>query len=175
MRASDRMNIAIFRPLAVIAAVAFCDVGRGCSARQPAAEPILTVSGKIANTNDGAVARFDRQMLEALGTVTLRTMTPWYDHVVEFEGVSMKALMQHVGAEGTQVTATALNDYRGTIPLSDFDSFEVILAMKRDGEDMPIRDKGPLFIVYPYDSDPELANGLYYSRSVWQVKELEVH
>ena len=141
----------------------------------PQAEPILTVSGKIANTNDGAVARFDRQMLEALGTVTLRTMTPWYDHVVEFEGVSMKALMQHVGAEGTQVTATALNDYRGTIPISDFDSFEVILAMKRDGVDMPIRDKGPLFIVYPYDSDPELANGLYYSRSVWQVKELEVH
>ena len=169
------MNIAIFRPLAVIAAVAFAASAAAAPLASPQAEPILTVSGKIANTNDGAVARFDRQMLEALGTVTLRTMTPWYDHVVEFEGVSMKALMQHVGAEGTQVTATALNDYRGTIPLSDFDSFEVILAMKRDGVDMPIRDKGPLFIVYPYDSDPELANGLYYSRSVWQVKELEVH
>ena len=26
----------------------------------PQGEPILTVSGKIANTNDGAVARFDR-------------------------------------------------------------------------------------------------------------------
>ena len=169
------MNIAIFRPVAVIAAVAFAASAAAAPLASPQAEPILTVSGKIANTNDGAVARFDRQMLEALGTVTLRTMTPWYDHVVEFEGVSMKALMQHVGAEGTQVTATALNDYRGTIPLSDFDSFEVILAMKRDGVDMPIRDKGPLFIVYPYDSDPELANGLYYSRSVWQVKELEVH
>ena len=169
------MNIAVFRPLAVVAAVAFAASAAAAPLASPQAEPILTVSGKIANTNDGAVARFDRQMLEALGTVTLRTMTPWYDHVVEFEGVSMKALMQHVGAEGTQVTATALNDYRGTIPLSDFDSFKVILAMKRDGVDMPIRDKGPLFIVYPYDSDPELANGLYYSRSVWQVKELEVH
>ena len=175
LRASGiRMNIAIFRPLAVIAAVAFAASAAAAPLASPQAKPILTVSGKIANTNDGPVARFDRQMLEALGTVTLRTMTPWYDHVVEFEGVSMKALMQHVGAEGTQVTATALNDYRGTIPLSDFDSFEVILAMKRDGGHADPR-QGPALLVYPYDSDPELANGLYYSRSVWQVKELEVH
>jgi hypothetical protein len=140
----------------------------------PAGEQILSMSGKIANTNDGDVARFDRAMLEEIGTITISTMTPWYDHVVTFEGVSMKALMEHVGAEGTEVVAVALNDYRSTIPLSDFENYDVVLAMKRDGELMPIRDKGPLFIVYPYDSDPELRNEQYYSRSVWQVKELEV-
>jgi hypothetical protein len=93
---------------------------------------------------------------------------------VEFEGVPMKALMDYLGADGTEVTAVALNDYRSTIPMSDFDKFEVVLAMKSDGEFMPIRDKGPLFIVYPYDSDPELRSEQYYSRSVWQVKELDV-
>jgi hypothetical protein len=140
----------------------------------PRAEPILAVSGDIANTNDGAYARFDRAMLEQVGMVTVRTSTPWYDHVVEFEGVPMKALMEHVGADGTQVTATAVNDYQSTIPMADFEEFAVILAMKRDGVDMPIRDKGPLFIVYPYDSDASLQSEQYYSRSVWQVKELEV-
>lgn len=39
---------------------------------------------------------------------------------------------------------------------------------------MPVRDKGPLFIVYPYDSNPEIKSQTYYTRSVWQVARLEV-
>jgi hypothetical protein len=39
---------------------------------------------------------------------------------------------------------------------------------------MPIRDKGPLFIVYPFDSDPRLQTEQYYGRAVWQLKELNV-
>ena len=39
---------------------------------------------------------------------------------------------------------------------------------------MPVRDKGPLFVVYPYDSDPELRSQKFYSRSAWQVKSLIV-
>jgi len=140
----------------------------------PSGEQILAVTGNIANTNDGEAALFDRAMLEEIGTVTISTMTPWYDHVVTFEGVSMKALLAHVGAEGSEVVATALNDYQSSIPVEDFENYDVILAMKRDGEPMPIRDKGPLFIVYPYDSDPDLRSEKYYSRSVWQVKALEV-
>lgn len=32
-----------------------------------------------------------------------------------------------------------------------------------NGQYMRIRDKGPLFIVYPYDSSAELQNQIYYS------------
>ncbi|MDU1358477.1 MAG: oxidoreductase, partial [Citrobacter freundii] len=39
---------------------------------------------------------------------------------------------------------------------------------------MRIRDKGPLFIVYPYDSMPELNNQIYYSRSAWQVSSMDI-
>jgi hypothetical protein len=39
---------------------------------------------------------------------------------------------------------------------------------------MPVRDKGPLFIVYPYDSDTRLQSQTYYSRSAWQVCKLLV-
>ena len=68
----------------------------------------------------------------------------------------------------------ALNDYASSIPISDFAAHGVILALKRDGQYMPVRDKGPLFIIYPYDSSPELKSQMYYARSVWQVKRLEV-
>lgn len=141
---------------------------------KPAGEPILTVTGKIANTNEGEAAVFDREMLEAIGKATVRSQTPWYDKPVEFEGVPMKALMEYVGADGAEVTATALNDYQSTVPMADFDQYGALLAMKRDGETMPIRDKGPLWLVYPYDSNPDLSTDKYYSRSVWQIKELNV-
>ena len=87
----------------------------------------------------------------------------------------MAALLDHVGAAGTKVTALALNDYSTDIPLDDFRRYDAILALKRDGAYMPVRDKGPLFIVYPYDSDPALKHQRYYSRSAWQVARLVVN
>jgi hypothetical protein len=50
----------------------------------------------------------------------------------------------------------------------------VILALKRNGEYMPVRDKGPLFVIYPFDSKPELKTQTYYGRSVWQVAKIVV-
>jgi hypothetical protein len=76
----------------------------------PVAKPILVISGKIANTNVGDTAQFDRDMLEALGLETVETANPWYDGRVRFEGVSIDKLMRLVGAKGTKVTAVALND-----------------------------------------------------------------
>lgn len=68
----------------------------------------------------------------------------------------------------TVVKITAPNDYTTVIPLSDFKKYNVILALKVNGEYMRIRDKGPLFVVYPYDSLPELNTQIYYSRSANQ-------
>ena len=141
---------------------------------EPADRPILTVGGKIKRTNDGDKARFDRAMLEKLGMVSFETTTPWYNGLVKFEGVPMAKLMEFVGAEGTIATAVALNDYITEIPITDFAQYGVILALKRDGNYMPVRDKGPLFIVYPYDSNPELKHQKYYGRSAWQVAQLIV-
>jgi hypothetical protein len=141
---------------------------------QPTEAVILTVSGRIAVVNRGDTAQFDRPMLEALGTRAITTTTPWHDGRVTFEGVPMTRLMQAVGAQGDTVTALALNDYATDIPMDDFARYGVLLALKRDGAYMPVRDKGPLFIVYPYDSDPALRSRRFYSRSAWQVVRLVV-
>jgi hypothetical protein len=113
-------------------------------------------------------------MLEALGMDGFDTGTPWYSGTVRFDGVRMQRLMQAVGASGESVMAVALNDYTTDLPIADFERYGVLLAMKRDGDDMPVRDKGPLFIVYPYDSKPELKSQKFYARSAWQVAKLLV-
>ena len=58
--------------------------------------------------------------------------------------------------------------------VGDFARHNVLLALKRNGLYMPIRDKGPLFIVYPYDSDPQLRHQRFYSRSAWQLVRIVV-
>jgi hypothetical protein len=157
-----------------MASLALIGPARAAVLALPLEKKILTISGKIASTNDGDTAVFDRPMLEALGSDRFETVTPWYSGEVKFEGVRMDTLMRHVGATGDNVLATALNDFSTEIPVSDFSRFGVLLALKRDGNYMSVRDKGPLFIVYPYDSSPELKAQKFYSRSAWQVAKLLV-
>jgi len=141
---------------------------------KPAGSPILTVSGRIAVTNGDGGAEFDRAMLEAMRTNSFTTTTPWYERAVAFEGVLAADLMRAVGARGETVTAYALNDYATEIPITDFERFGVLLALKRDGAYMPVRDKGPIFLIYPFDNAPELKTRRYYSRCAWQLRRLVV-
>jgi hypothetical protein len=147
---------------------------RAASLPTPTERVILTVSGKISESNKDGAALFDRPMIEALGMTGFETTTPWYDHSVRFDGVRMERLMQVVGASGDQILAYALNDYSTELPISDFARYNVLLALKRDGEYMPVRDKGPLFIVYPFDSNPDLRHQRFYSRSAWQLARIVV-
>ncbi|MCH4543671.1 oxidoreductase [Ochrobactrum sp. POC9] len=163
-----RLFLCLFLPLVWLSGAAAEPLAK------PTGKPILVISGNISNTNVGDTAQFDRDMLEAIGLETVETANPWYDGRVRFEGVSMDKLMTLVGATGTKVTAVALNDYVSTLPMEDLKKFNVILAMKRDGNYMAVRDKGPLFIIYPYDSDPQLQSQTYYTRSAWQVAKLIV-
>ncbi|QCN95273.1 oxidoreductase [Azospirillum argentinense] len=140
----------------------------------PTEKPILVVSGLIGTTNQDGMAVFDRPMLEGLGMVSFTTATPWYKEPVTFEGVPLARLMERVEARGETLTATALNDYTGEIPMDDVRNRKVILALKRDGAYMPVSDKGPLFIVYDFDHDPEANRQKYFARSVWQVARLTV-
>ena len=138
-----------------------------------AAEPevVLTVEGELEG---GKPVDFTMAELEALGSATIRTTTPWHDGVQTFEGVPMAALMKKVGANGSLLYVVALNDYSSEVPIADFEEHGVILAYKLNGEYMKVVDKGPLFVMYPFDDKEELSSELYYTRAVWQVRKITV-
>lgn len=142
--------------------------------QSPQGRVILTVSGAIQKVNGKGRARFDLTMIKALGTVTVRTATPWTQGVSEFEGVRLRDLLSAVGATGDTIHAVALNDYKVAIPVSDFDNHDVILAFKLDGRVLRVRDKGPLWVIYPWDDDPSLKTERYYARSIWQLNRVVV-
>jgi hypothetical protein len=68
----------------------------------------------------------------------------------------------------------ALNDYWVELPFDDAQRVDVILARLIDDRPMAVRDKGPLFMIYPFDERPDLRNPVYYNRSAWQLRTIEV-
>lgn len=140
----------------------------------PKGDVILTVTGQIKSTNHAAAADYDLAMLEALPGRATVTETPWTKGTVKFEGPLGSALLDQLGAEGTTLKITALNDYVVEVPVEDFRKWPVILATRKDGKLMPVRDKGPIFVIYPFDADRSLYNEKIFSRSAWQVKSIEV-
>ncbi len=140
----------------------------------PEGEVILTVSGAIAETNMDGTAVFDLDMLKQLPESSFSTSTIWTEGEVEFRGVLLADLLDTVAAEASTIHAIALNDYAVDIPTSDAVIDGPIVAYEMNGKAMSIRDKGPLWIVYPYDSDAQYRTELIYSRSIWQLDRMDI-
>ncbi len=140
----------------------------------PAGPALLTIGGAIANTNQDGKLVLDEKAFEALPFTTVKTETPWTTGMVTFEGVSLKALLDLAGAKGATVHAVALNDYAVDVPVADGMNPDVIVAYRMNGERMRVRDKGPLWLIYPLSSQPELRNEATNSKMIWQIKELDI-
>ncbi|TDQ44305.1 molybdopterin-dependent oxidoreductase [Tepidicella xavieri] len=140
----------------------------------PRSEPILTFTGQVGVRNHGQVAAFDMAMLEALPQHRFTTLTPWEDRPITFSGPLLRDVLRLVQASGQTLRATALNDYRITIPVSDAHRFDVIIATRLNDQPMSVRTRGPLFIIYPFDAHPQLRSARYYERSIWQLKAIHV-
>ncbi len=141
---------------------------------EPKGAVVLTVRGRIRHTNRSGAAAFDTAMLAQLPQSSFSVRTPWYDHARKFSGPLLRELLAMVGSVGPQLRAVALNDYRVDIPADDAQRYDMLLATSLDNQPMAVRDKGPLFIIYPFDSHAALRNPVYYSRCVWQLKAIEV-
>jgi len=134
---------------------------------------LLTISGAIEQTNAPGRAEFDRDLLEALGQKSLKATFVLTGKTQLFEGVPLRAVIERVGGKGTVIRASALNDYAVNIPWDDL-RYDPLIAMSADGQPLQIRDKGPLWIVYPRDEYSALRNDIHDDRWVWQLNRLQI-
>lgn len=162
------------KSLAVAAAFVACSTSWALALDKPTGDVILTITGNVTEANAGDTAQFDAAMLDKLASRTGQMETPWTTGKVTFSGPLLRAILEEAGAKGTTLTVKALNDYASEVPMEDATALDTILATKMDGKPMSVRDKGPLFLIYPFDLDPALYNEKYFARSVWQIKEIEV-
>ena len=128
----------------------------------------------LSVTVKGETLTFERSALEALPVAQFTTTTIWTEGEQTFTGVTLHDLLSELGVEDGVVKATAINDYAIEIPYADITEDAPVIAYLRNGEEMSVRDKGPLWVVYPYDSAPEFRNEVAYSRSIWQLDRIDI-
>ena len=141
---------------------------------RPTGDVVLTVSGAITTTNADGIAVFDRALLDSLPQHSFTTTTIWTEGPNTYTGILLKDLLAAVGATGATVKATALNDYQITFPASEIATDAPLVAYKTDGAPMSVRDKGPLWLIFPFDTNADYRTEETYARSIWQMDRIEV-
>jgi len=116
----------------------------------------------------------DLSAMDKMPRTTFSTTTPWHSGVTEFSGVLLKDFLAATQLSGTKLQIIALNDYEVEADISDLQKAGALLATRQNGAIMPVSDKGPVFLIFPFDSRPELQHQTYYSRAVWQIAEINV-
>ena len=140
----------------------------------PKGKVVLTVKGNIGVHNKGNEAVLDMSMLSALPQHSFTTNTPWSKEPLKFTGPKLIDVLNLLKAQGTTIKAAAINDYQITIPMEDASRFDVVVARLINDQPIPVRERGPLFVIYPFDSRAELRASTYYERSIWQLKSLSI-
>lgn len=132
---------------------------------------ILTVQGRVAG---GQPHHFTMPGLDRLPQRRFTTKSPWTQEAHTYQGPLLRDVLDAAGAQGQQLRAAALNDYRVSIPVDDARQHDVIVATRIDGQPIPVRGRGPLFVIYPFDEKPDLRKAAYYERSIWQLRSIDV-
>jgi hypothetical protein len=145
-----------------------------CLAEAAPARDLGTPKGPVLLTVTDAAGgswRFDRGMIESLGWQTLTTLTPFTEGPQEFAGIPLSALVEATGAQGDVIEAVAINDYAAEIPVAHVAEHGVFLALDHNGEPMRVRDRGPVWIIYPSET-VGAAQDRFDTLMVWQLREL---
>lgn len=145
----------------------------GLSRPACAAAPALTVEGRVRRSGGPRSVDFSLDDLARLPQQSIRTRTPWHAGEPTFSGVLLRAVLEAAGADGETLRLSALNNYRVDIPAEEARRFDIVLSQRIDGRALGVRDKGPLFLMYPFDRHPELRNSVYFSRCIWQLRRIE--
>ena len=115
------------------------------------------------------------EQIDALEDQVIRTRTDFTDGVSEFEGPLVVDVLRLAGRGGWETARmVAANDYAIEIPVSDFETYGVILAHTMNGVRLSRRDKGPYWVMYPLDGFKELDDPVYNNRLIWQLTTIEL-
>lgn len=159
------MNRRLFLNLA--AAIGLLGAGSGVAL---ADNTILTVndvaSGKTWEFSDADLAALPQQSFE--------TSTIWTDDVHTFSGPTLRSLLDATGSTTSALQIHAINNYNVEFPAEKIAEDSPVLATRIDGESFSVREKGPLWVVFPYDQNPDFQSEEIFALSVWQVNRIDI-
>ena len=129
---------------------------------------------RLTNGSDGAVVELTEDDLLAMEQFTVFTENEFVDGLAEFTGPLARDVIALLNApEIETLKLTAVNDYAVEVPMSDLLDYDVIFAMAQNGTRFSIRDKGPIWVIYPMSENVELQDRVYNDRLIWQLVKVD--
>ena len=135
---------------------------------------ILTVTGLDPQAFAGGSVALDIGRLRAIGTAEIVTSSIWTEGTHRYKGVMLRDLVDFLAIGPFILRFHALNDYAVEVPAGEATEAAPILAYEMDGTAMTVRDKGPIWVMYPFDDGAEYRTDTLYSRSIWQLDRIDV-
>jgi hypothetical protein len=105
---------------------------------------------------------------------TFFSKSPWYPGRVKMTGPLIRDLLSKYKLNGEVIEALALDDYKAKIPIVDVLKYDILLAHTANDFPLKVKTKGPLWVAYPFDENPELQVYKHYERSIWQLKVMTI-
>lgn len=141
-----------------------------CPSARAGGEPLLAVA-----SSSGSGIELSRMDLEALPQSQITTRTDFTDGRPTFSGPRVSEVLALVGPDtATRARMIAANDYSVSIPVRDILFYQPIFALKQDGKTLSLRDKGPIWLMYPLDAHPELQTADFNANLIWQLVRVEL-
>lgn len=137
--------------------------------------PMLTITGAITQKNTAQGLVLDLDTLLSFKQHTVKTTTIWTDGTSSFTGPLVRDVLSAAGNSAKFFSAVAINEYSVEVPVADTVKYPVIFALQKDGKTLSVREKGPIWIIYPWSSTEALNQDKYYSRSIWQLIRINLH
>jgi len=120
---------------------------------------------------DGTRKSLSLSDMDRFPQVEIRTATPWHQGLQIFSGPSLHAVLAAFDLTGATILAKAINNYESLLETAQTTPDYPILATRQNGTPMTVRDKGPVFIIFPYDRLGHEDKALL-RQSVWQLTVL---
>lgn len=148
----------------------------GSAVPAPTGDVVLTIDGKINQTNSGETLQFDMKTLESIGMVKYDVDDPFLKRNIVYSGPLLSQVLKVAGAasDATILTLWALDDYSTDMKIVDAERWPVLIATQADGAYIPLDQNGTLISVFPFNDFPEIDHITYDNQWLWALARITV-
>lgn len=112
--------------------------------------------------------------LLSLPQQTFKTHHTWSKVADEFSGPLLADVLDQVCPKASKLKLKAINDYQVDLDFNKIKQYEPILAMSVNGERLTVRNKGPIWVMIPFDKYTSVPERSLDEALVWQLSSINV-
>jgi len=132
-----------------------------------------TTEAVLLTVHDGLKKQvFKLTDLDALPQQQFTTSTIWTTEPTAFSGPALADVMASSGLSAEALTLRAVNNYSITMNSSTLEENAPVVATRINGKTFSVRERGPLWVVFPYDADSRYRSEHTFAASIWQLTDI---